>query len=93
MHIHLPQGNTEGMSVKSHIWEINNPNAPEVDLTPNSPLCSIQFNPKDQYLVAGGSYNGVVQFWDIRTPRNAVGKSLIEESHKVCCGWGPFIDS
>lgn len=26
-------------------------------------LCGIQFNPKDQYLVAGGAYNGVVQYW------------------------------
>lgn len=76
------QGNTEGMSVKSHIWDINNPNSPDVDLVPTSPLCAVQFNPKDQYLVAGGSYNGVIQYWDTRNPRVPVGKSLIEESHK-----------
>eukprot|EP00668_Euglena_longa_P046390 GGOE01062075.1.p1 GENE.GGOE01062075.1~~GGOE01062075.1.p1 ORF type:complete len:595 (+),score=223.86 GGOE01062075.1:63-1847(+) len=76
------QGNTEGMSLKSHIWDIGNPNMPEVDLIPTSPLCSIQFNPKDQYLVAGGCYNGVVKYWDTRNPRVPVGKSQIEDSHK-----------
>lgn len=76
------QGNAEGMSLKSHIWDVNNPNAPEMDLVPTSPLCCLEYNPKDAHLIAGGSYNGVVQFWDTRHPQTPVGRSSIEDSHK-----------
>eukprot|EP01012_Entosiphon_sulcatum_P025270 TRINITY_DN30588_c0_g1_i1.p1 TRINITY_DN30588_c0_g1~~TRINITY_DN30588_c0_g1_i1.p1 ORF type:complete len:598 (+),score=104.14 TRINITY_DN30588_c0_g1_i1:125-1918(+) len=76
------QGNTEGMSLKSHIWDITNPNVPEMDLVPNSPLCCLEYNPKDAHLIAGGSYNGVVQYWDTRHPTTPVMRSNIEDSHK-----------
>eukprot|EP01006_Ploeotia_vitrea_P024733 TRINITY_DN57536_c0_g1_i1.p1 TRINITY_DN57536_c0_g1~~TRINITY_DN57536_c0_g1_i1.p1 ORF type:complete len:596 (-),score=63.12 TRINITY_DN57536_c0_g1_i1:221-2008(-) len=76
------QGNTEGMSLKSHIWDVNNPNTPEMDLNPSSPLCCLEYNPKDAHLIAGGSYNGVVQYWDTRHPQTPVMQSNIEDSHK-----------
>lgn len=72
----------QGGSTSSHIWDVTNPNAPAETLTPNSPLCCIEYYGKDPHLIAGGSYNGVVQYWDTRAPKRAVGKSAIEESHK-----------
>jgi dynein intermediate chain 2 len=81
-HLRFQEVHEEGTSVKSHIWDVHSPNTPEADLSPVAPLCCIQFNPKDQYLVAGGAYNGVVQYWDTRNPRQAAGKSLVQESHK-----------
>ena len=76
------QGSTEGMTTASHIWDVNNPNEPAESLIPQSPLVSIEYYTKDPHLVAGGSYNGVVQYWDTRTAHRAAAKSAIEESHK-----------
>jgi dynein intermediate chain 2 len=76
------QGNIEGMSTASHIWDVTNPNEPCETLVPQSPLCCIEYYGKDPHLIAGGSYNGVVQYWDTRTPKRPVGRSAIEESHK-----------
>ena len=36
----------EKMSNVSYIWDVNNPNFPEQDLTPSSPLCCLEYNPK-----------------------------------------------
>ena len=41
-----------------NIWDVNNPNTPELQLTPASPLCSLEYNPKDPHFLVGGSYNG-----------------------------------
>ena len=83
------QGPQEGMTCKSHVWDINNPNCPELDLIPSSPLCCLQYSPKDSHIIAGGSYNGVVQLWDTRkagTPEAKTvvpeSKSIIDDSHK-----------
>ena len=76
------QGSVEGMTTSSHIWDILNPNEPAETLTPPSPLCSIQYYTKDPHLIAGGSYNGVVQYWDTRQPSRPVARSAIEDSHK-----------
>ena len=46
------------MSNLSYIWDVNNPNFPEQELTPSSPLCCLEYNPKDPHFLAGGSYNG-----------------------------------
>ena len=62
------QSKAEGMSTASHIWDVQNPNEPIETLTPASPLCSIEYYGKDPHLIAGGSYNGVVQYWDTRSP-------------------------
>ena len=45
-----------------------------------SPLTSLHYNPKNPHLVAGGSYNGQLSWWDLRM---AGSRSVaIEESHK-----------
>ncbi|EPY29044.1 dynein intermediate chain 2, axonemal [Strigomonas culicis] len=33
-------------------------------------------------MIAGGSFNGIVQYWDTRQPNRPAAHSLIEESHK-----------
>eukprot|EP00756_Hemistasia_phaeocysticola_P066382 Hpha_TRINITY_DN9199_c0_g1::TRINITY_DN9199_c0_g1_i1::g.94445::m.94445/K11143/DNAI2; dynein intermediate chain 2, axonemal len=86
------QGNTEGMTAHSHVWDVNNPNMPEIDLVPLSPLCCLQYSPKDSNLIAGGSYNGCVQLWDVRKaapggsnePKQGKPdqRSIIDDSHK-----------
>ena len=55
------------MSADSYIWDVQNPNKPEETLKPSSPLCCLEYNPKDSYLIVGGSYNGLVQVWDTRS--------------------------
>lgn len=76
------QSKTDGMTTASHIWDILNPNEPIETLNPASPLCSIEYYTKDPHLIAGGSYNGVVQYWDTRQPSRPAARSAIEESHK-----------
>jgi hypothetical protein len=34
------------LPVKSYIWDITNPNTPEHEIMPSSPLCCLRFNPK-----------------------------------------------
>jgi len=66
----------------SYIWDVNNPNTPEMALVPPSPLCCLEFNPKDPHLLVGGSYNGLVSSFDTRKGESAVDSSLIESSHR-----------
>jgi dynein axonemal intermediate chain 2 len=73
---------TDSMSLKSHIWDIENPNFPEMDIVPTSPLCCLEYNPKDPHLLVGGSYNGLVAYWDTRKGSHPVDTSLIERSHR-----------
>ena len=49
------------MSSSSYIWNVDNPNYPESELTPQSPLCCLEYNPKDSHILLGGSYNGLLQ--------------------------------
>jgi dynein intermediate chain 2 len=72
----------EQMSVNSYIWDVNNPNTPESNLTPASPLCCLQYNPKDPHLLVGGSYNGLVSYFDTRKGETPVDSSIIEKSHR-----------
>lgn len=76
------QAKTDGMTTTSHIWDVLNPNEPIETLNPASPLCSIEYYTKDPHLIAGGSYNGVVQYWDTRQPSRPAARSAIEDSHK-----------
>lgn len=55
---------------QSYIWDINNPNMPEMELQPPSPLCCLRFNPKSTDILVGGCYNGLVTYFDMRKPGN-----------------------
>merc|ERR1719487_2553150 len=70
------------MSLNSYIWDVNNPNTPETALTPASPLCCLEYNPRDPHLLVGGSYNGLVSYWDVRKGSSPADTSIIEKSHR-----------
>jgi len=72
----------EQMSINSYIWDVNNPNTPEMSLTPASPLCCLEYNPKDPHLLVGGSYNGLISYFDTRKGETPVDSSIIEKSHR-----------
>jgi len=72
----------EQVSTNSYIWDVNNPNTPESTLTPASPLCCLEYNPKDPHLLVGGSYNGLVSYFDTRKGDQPVDASIIEKSHR-----------
>ncbi|XP_009870687.1 PREDICTED: dynein intermediate chain 2, axonemal, partial [Apaloderma vittatum] len=52
------QQNVKDMSFDSYIWDLENPNKPELVLKPSSPLVSLEYNPKDSHVLVGGCYNG-----------------------------------
>jgi len=73
---------------QSYVWDILNPNTPDAELVPPSPLCCLRFNPKNTDTLVGGSYNGLITFYDLRKPTGSTAKeispasaSLIEKSH------------
>lgn len=73
---------------QSYVWDILNPNTPDAELLPPSPLCCLRFNPKNTDTLVGGSYNGLITFYDLRKPTGSTSKeispasaSLIEKSH------------
>ncbi|KAI8915968.1 WD40-repeat-containing domain protein [Gorgonomyces haynaldii] len=70
------------MSYDSYIWDIESPNAPDLALTPPSPLVCIEYNPKDPHILVGGSYNGLLSFWDTRKGSFPVDTSSLEKSHR-----------
>jgi len=72
----------ERMSNVSYIWDVSNPNFPEMELKPVSPLCCLEYNPKDQHLLVGGSYNGLISYWDTRKGGNPSDTSIVEKSHR-----------
>jgi dynein intermediate chain 2 len=74
------------MQFESYIWNLANPNEPEITLCPPSPLCTIAFNHKNSDILVGGSYNGSLSFFDLRecntdkkcTPTES---TVLEKSH------------
>jgi dynein intermediate chain 2 len=73
------------MPLYSYIWNLQNPNFPEKTLAPPSALCTMVFNPKHQDVIAGGSYNGSLSFFDTRKGNSSVLKptetTILEKSH------------
>jgi len=76
------QQQPQGMSLSSYIWDVTNPNFPEMEINPASPLCCLEFNPKDPHILLGGCYNGLLQYWDDRKGSSPVESSPIEKSHR-----------
>eukprot|EP00817_Percolomonadidae_sp_ATCC50343_P002354 CAMPEP_0117424366 /NCGR_PEP_ID=MMETSP0758-20121206/4799_1 /TAXON_ID=63605 /ORGANISM="Percolomonas cosmopolitus, Strain AE-1 (ATCC 50343)" /LENGTH=880 /DNA_ID=CAMNT_0005208101 /DNA_START=129 /DNA_END=2771 /DNA_ORIENTATION=- len=68
----------------SYIWDLANPNAPDCEIQPTSPLYCLEFNPKDSNLLVGGCYNGVVALFDTRNDSNygPILESNIKLSHR-----------
>lgn len=77
-----PRSANAHMPKKSYIWDIMNPNTPDRELLPPSPLCCLRFNPKSTETLVGGSYNGLITFYDLRRQQSTpFDTSLIEKSH------------
>ncbi|XP_044028014.1 dynein axonemal intermediate chain 2 isoform X1 [Siniperca chuatsi] len=73
---------SKDMSLDSYIWDIENPNRPEMTLKPASPLVCLDYNPKDSHTLVGGSYNGQIAYWDTRRGSQPVEFSSVEQSHR-----------
>lgn len=71
-----------GMSLSSYIWDINNPNTPDLEMAPSSQLCCAKFNLKDPNIVGAGQYNGQLTYFDVRKGKQPVDSSPIESSHR-----------
>ncbi|XP_008584550.1 PREDICTED: dynein intermediate chain 2, axonemal [Galeopterus variegatus] len=71
-----------GMSHDSYIWDLENPNKPEITLKPSSPLVTLEYNPKDSHVLLGGCYNGQIACWDTRKGSLVAELSTIEFSHR-----------
>ncbi|KNE64739.1 hypothetical protein AMAG_10088 [Allomyces macrogynus ATCC 38327] len=71
-----------GMTSESYIWDIENPNQPDQTILPSSPLVCIKYNPKDPHILVGGSYNGLVAYWDTRKGSYPADSSTIDKSHR-----------
>ena len=66
----------------AYVWDVANPNAPIIELSPASPLVSVRFNVKTPDILIGGSYNGLVHVFDVKKPRAvAITSSSIDRSH------------
>ncbi|NXX14701.1 DNAI2 protein, partial [Podargus strigoides] len=76
------QQNMKDMSFDSYIWDLENPNKPELVLKPSSPLVSLEYNPKDSHVLLGGCYNGQMAYWDTRKGGLPVEVSTVKVSHR-----------
>ncbi|NXV31712.1 DNAI2 protein, partial [Rissa tridactyla] len=76
------QQNVKDMSFDSYIWDLENPNKPELVLKPSSPLVSLEYNPKDSHVLVGGCYNGQMAYWDTRKGGLPMEVSTVEVSHR-----------
>ncbi|XP_039646997.1 dynein intermediate chain 2, axonemal isoform X1 [Perca fluviatilis] len=76
------QRSSRDMSLDSYIWDIENPNRPEMTLKPASPLVCLEYNPKDPHTLVGGAYNGQIAYWDTRRGGLPVETSSVEQSHR-----------
>jgi len=76
------QRQPEGMPVSSYVWDVNNPNTPDTELTPASQMVCAVYNPKDPNVLVSGLYNGQLCYWDSRKSTRAIDSSPIENSHR-----------
>jgi dynein intermediate chain 2, axonemal len=76
------QSSPPNTSNDSYIWDVTNPNKPDMVLKPVSPLVCIEYNPKDSHVIAGGFYNGQIGIWDARKGSQPVDTTIVEHSHR-----------
>lgn len=72
----------DGMTTESYIWDIHNPNFPDQTLTASHPLVSLEYHPRDPNVLMGGTYNGLLVFWDLRTGCQPSKTSVLATSHR-----------
>lgn len=70
------------MLLSSYVWDVNNPNTPEFEMSPVSQICCAKFNLKDQNLLGCGQYNGQFSVFDMRKGNSHVEATTIDISHR-----------
>lgn len=63
------------------MWDLANPNTPDLELHTQSPLTTIAYNPKLTDQIGAGCYNGLVSIWDVKKGSTPVLTSPVEGSH------------
>ncbi|RZF36013.1 hypothetical protein LSTR_LSTR005829 [Laodelphax striatellus] len=76
------QRSTADYATHSYIWEVENPNKPELVLQPSVFIICLEYNPKDAHSLVSGLYNGQVAFWDTRRGGEPVETSRLYSSHR-----------
>ena len=67
--------------MQAYVWDLTNPNSPELQLQTPSPVTNIMYNPKLVDQIGGGCYNGLVCVWDVKKGTQPVMTSPVEKSH------------
>ncbi|XP_017774943.1 PREDICTED: dynein intermediate chain 3, ciliary isoform X2 [Nicrophorus vespilloides] len=76
------QANIQSKHHHSYVWELENPNTPQMILNPPTQSVCIEYNQKDQNSLVSGQYNGQVAVWDVRRGNEPVDFSVMECSHR-----------
>ncbi|XP_019851832.1 PREDICTED: dynein intermediate chain 3, ciliary-like, partial [Amphimedon queenslandica] len=76
------QKTSDVLSFDSYIWDIENPNKPEMTLKPASPMLCLEYNPKDSHTLAAGCYNGQIAIFDTRKSSQPTDTTPVEISHR-----------
>lgn len=81
---------SDPQAVPSYIWDLQKTNAPDVELIPAltasamstaTPLTSLAYNTRSPDHLIGGTYGGLLAFFDLRKGGCASDLSLLEMSH------------
>ncbi|EGR31420.1 intermediate chain 2, putative [Ichthyophthirius multifiliis] len=71
----------EKMNTEAYVWDLVNPNVPDIKLLSPSPITNIAYNQKLSDQIGGGCYNGLVAVWDVRKGDGPAAISPVENSH------------
>merc|ERR1719424_1078747 len=72
---------TDEMPTASFIWDVSERSEPLTELRSQSPLVCCQFNGKHSDWLLGGSYNGVLNWYDLKKGPTPCMKSKVDVSH------------
>ncbi|KAJ8729776.1 hypothetical protein PYW08_001357 [Mythimna loreyi] len=84
--------NTE-KSVNAYIWDVENSISPVTTIVPPCGMLDLQFNPKDQSILASALINGQVAAFDERSPLAPAVLSPAHEAHRDAVRNVLFINS
>lgn len=65
------------MKTCSYVWDLSNPNEPEVALNAPAAVSNISFNHKLSDVIGGGCANGIVAIWDSRKGKDPTAMSHV----------------
>ena len=69
------------MPMQSYVWDLNNPNVPDLVLNSPSSITNISYNQKLSDQIGGGCYNGLIAIWDVKKGKEPIMVSPVEKSH------------